>query len=288
MVKQIIILFIIVLVTVVGILYAQRRFAILNSYASRDGLTGLLNRVFGEKEINHRISSQSGGQGIFALIDVDNFKSVNDFFGHERGDQILKDMAQTFQKFFYKNATVCRIGGDEFVIYIEVHHTIEDTREKLELLANSVRKDISDGNNTVRISCSIGAVEVPRDGDKFAYLCYLADKALYRSKALGRDCITYYSEELERNVRDQEQYAISLTDYRGILDSIQNMGVYVIRELDHRVLYYNQMGKVLVPDIEVGAICEEAFENIGSVIQSRIMWQGRVPAFVIQVAKNLT
>lgn len=125
------------------------------------------------------------------MIDMDNFRDVNDTLGHVRGDQVLSDVANKLQDAVGENGIVGRIGGDEFAVLLA---NMRRTKEII-AAAEGICAALSYDMNGVRVSASIGIAMYPRHGDTFGELYERADAALYRAKGLGRDRFVIYKDE---------------------------------------------------------------------------------------------
>jgi len=164
----------------------------LEEYSMQDELTGLPNRRYAFAEIEHLINNWRRYGGVFSLlfIDVDKFKAVNDNFGHEYGDKVLKWMA-TFLKAHLRNTDIpCRLGGDEFLI-ISSHCNAENAM-KLGIKiskASSVysRQEIE---NSWEPSLSIGVAEIDLTCKTVNDILKKADQAMYNSKKQGGGLVT--------------------------------------------------------------------------------------------------
>jgi diguanylate cyclase (GGDEF)-like protein len=163
----------------------------LRHVAQHDMLTGLPNRALFNDRLNQELARAKRQQGRFAMIflDLDNFKPVNDNFGHDVGDQLLQQVARRLQACVRAADTVARIGGDEFVVILAQLHTTES----IVLLANKLHQALKsafvlDGHN-LSISCCIGVAVYPENGSDAAALTKCADDAMYQAKKDGRDCV---------------------------------------------------------------------------------------------------
>jgi diguanylate cyclase (GGDEF)-like protein len=158
-----------------------------------DPLTGLYNRRplehTLEREILRALRSFEP-VGVMA-IDIDRFKRINDTQGHDTGDAVLRAAARVFAACVRKEDVVCRAGGDEFVIILPgmgeqgLRSRAEKLREELS------RTPIRVGEDTVRVTVSIGVAAFPEDGAAHGELLRAADSALYQAKALGRDRVAF-------------------------------------------------------------------------------------------------
>ena len=124
--------------------------------------------------------------GWMLFVDVDNFKAINDTFGHAFGDKVLSSVAGMLCKSFYSWGTVGRLGGDEFAVVIERPMGKEKLSEVLEALLKDVPKALTEH----KVSCSVGVARFCR-GDDVEHILEEADSALYEAKSRGRACYVF-------------------------------------------------------------------------------------------------
>lgn len=159
----------------------------LKDLASKDPLTELLNRRAGEQLLiqydNHR--KHYGKPVCLIMLDVDNFKKVNDTFGHGVGDEVLKTISRTLLKEARSSDNVIRWGGEEFLIIVP-----EATLQETSVLTERIRKSISDQVNSEvgQVTASFGIAEL-LSTETTASLINRADKALYKAKLSGKNCV---------------------------------------------------------------------------------------------------
>ena len=166
----------------------------LEQISATDELTGLYNRRTGVQRIEEALQDSSRVSYAFIMLDIDNFKQINDNYGHGVGDQTLVFLSKTLKSIFETDSIVTRLGGDEFVVLLYNLPTEYDIRKsvgvyKVNLLINYLQHtplDYLDGN-TVSVSCGV----VLEDGD-FDSLYQKSDIALYSSKAAGKGKVTVY------------------------------------------------------------------------------------------------
>ncbi len=167
----------------------------IKSKSQQDALTGLWNRSYTEDCVDRIFAN--GGSGTVFMIDMDNFKAINDNYGHIAGDQVLRMFADTLRKFAQEGDVACRIGGDEFVLFIRN----ERSKSVLSNLASDIISDIcyklEEGKFDTNTSVSIGIAQYPEDGKTFKDLYNAADKALYYVKQNGKNSFYFYSEQSE-------------------------------------------------------------------------------------------
>ncbi|MDE6615572.1 MAG: sensor domain-containing diguanylate cyclase, partial [Lachnospiraceae bacterium] len=166
--------------------------------AENDLLTGVLNKKTIEAKIAEQLKDKHEGRNyIFFMVDLDNFKNVNDTLGHIYGDKAIADTAGALTEIFHSNAFIGRLGGDEFAVCaiydaFDEESLMEFIIKNAEKVCEANRREYSDGANTVRISSSVGISIGPKDGRDFELLYKKADEALYNSKKTGKNKFTVY------------------------------------------------------------------------------------------------
>ena len=149
------------------------------------------------------------------ILDLDNFKQINDSFGHLAGDYILKSIGEGLKEVCGKNAYVGRYGGDEFLILVPNIVTYNDVHKFLENLyeRNSVfRRYYNDGTRDIYVTATLGSAIFPENANSFKELFEMADKALYRGKLKGRNCYIIYVDSKHRNIVIHEKVERSLVE----------------------------------------------------------------------------
>lgn len=160
----------------------------LEEKSRMDGLTRLLNRTTLEQLINELFAKAADQPHVLFVIDVDDFKSINDTYGHVSGDETLCAISHTLRNCFRKSDYIGRIGGDEFVVLMcdvkgDIHQMIE---AKLTLLQNQL-KNLRYEQHNLCVTCSIGVAIYPEQGTTYHALFKHADTALYVAKNEGKD-----------------------------------------------------------------------------------------------------
>ena len=154
----------------------------LRQQAQQDALTGLYNRA-GVKLINARLEQMP--RGVLFMLDLDDFKAVNDNYGHATGDKLLCAVARTLEETFRSDDIVARVGGDEFVAFLAGSDNEHVARQKAQELLDRV-KNIQIEGFTSHVSVSIGAACAPANGRTYEALSVVADEALYIVKNAGK------------------------------------------------------------------------------------------------------
>lgn len=166
--------------------------------AKRDLFTGLYNRSTAEELIDDYLTNADAHSiAAMMILDVDNFKSINDKYGHAVGDTALQQIAAAIRPLFRKGDILARIGGDEFLIMmvdISEGYSVEKRAQDILNALGTIRLDGVEGNP---ISCSIGISMYPAHANTFETLYYKADKAMYSAKKNGKHTMAMYDEELD-------------------------------------------------------------------------------------------
>lgn len=165
----------------------------LEEKVKEDALTGLLNKVTTEKQIQDALSSKSDSAYAFLMLDIDNFKVVNDSFGHAFGDLAIIEFAKELKGSvrMIAGSIVGRIGGDEFTVFIPYESQIE-LEEMVAQYVQRLSRTISIDTKTCHITASIGVALYPIDGVSFEQLYQKADIALYQAKRNGKNDYMFY------------------------------------------------------------------------------------------------
>lgn len=160
--------------------------------AERDALTDVYNRETTMAQIR-RFLSEEGANGIHLLfmIDVDNFKLINDSCGHQKGDEALVHIATAIRNVFRDTDIVGRIGGDEFFALMKNAENPQIEYKKAEQLVEALQYHCAEGGICIELSGSVGISRYDKDGKPLEQLYAEADSALYRAKHMGKNCFAF-------------------------------------------------------------------------------------------------
>jgi diguanylate cyclase (GGDEF)-like protein len=163
-------------------------------HANYDSLTALPNRSFFKKKLNHTLdeSLQNGSKTALFFIDVDNFKKVNDTYGHNIGDKMLVTIAKRLVNSIRKDDIVARIGGDEFVIIAKNIKNIKNAKQLAFKLQEKIKQPLEIDTNIFNVSLSIGIAIYPQHAATSDDLLKNADIAMYEVKKEKRDGFKIY------------------------------------------------------------------------------------------------
>ncbi|MDE5946738.1 MAG: GGDEF domain-containing protein [Oscillospiraceae bacterium] len=174
----------------------------LDTKAHIDLLTGVLNKRSFEEAVENTLNSINNSRhNALILLDVDNFKGVNDTLGHSYGDKVLADIGNILNTVFTTDDYTGRLGGDEFCVLLNIplpqqKNYMNLIKEKCDALSNAFHNNYTGDDNKYKISASIGVAVFPNHGRNFPELYKCADKALYESKHKGKDMYTIFCSDL--------------------------------------------------------------------------------------------
>ena len=193
--------------------------AIIESQANTDYLTGLPNRRRFDAVLKEKLDE--GQSGAVLLLDLDNFKEINDTLGHAYGDEVLKAISKKLKLTEYKEQSVFRFGGDEFLFIID-HHTTEELEAFIEKLIELFRKPIEVGKEEILVNFSIGVSRFPEDGLSVNILLRNTDLAMYAVKALGKDNYRMFDKTLLSNIQARSDIE------KNIRNALENNGFKLV------------------------------------------------------------
>ncbi len=170
----------------------------IRSLAQHDPLTGLANRRFFDESLRAAmpLAQRHGRPLALLLLDIDNFKYINDSYGHDAGDTLLAEVARRLQGTLRGGDMLCRLGGDEFAVLAHEFATAAQAHHLAQRLLAALERPIRVESVDVNCSVSIGVACYPSGASTADELMKHADLAMYRSKRAGRNRISFYSESL--------------------------------------------------------------------------------------------
>ncbi|MBR1854307.1 MAG: diguanylate cyclase [Lachnospiraceae bacterium] len=189
----------------------------------RDYLTGVLTKAEITDFAINTIDVKKVNNVTLSIIDIDYFKKVNDVYGHMMGDEVLKRVAGIIRNEVRDEGIVGRFGGDEFLVLFYNAYDMENMRERLRSIKNSVASSFvkTESGEDISITLSIGCAAYPKDADNYEDLFFLADFALYRAKEKGRNRYIIYNHEKHGTIEDIKNKKMSV----NTLNSRGNMSV---------------------------------------------------------------
>ncbi len=230
--------------SVVSTVVAERKVELL---AYRDTLTSLPNRLLFADRLEHSIDRSARHRESLALllVDMDDFKLVNDSFGHDAGDKLIKAVGDLLSRSLRRADTVARLGGDEFAVIVESIDGVDDAISIADNLSTILEHNVRLDDQETFTGASIGIAIYPEDGEDARTLLKNADTALFRAKENGRHCFQFYKPEmsvtamerleLENSLRralDEDQFVVF---YQPTIDIHKNeiVGVEALLRWEH-------------------------------------------------------
>lgn len=177
---------------IVNVDYQKRELDALEYKATRDPLTGVYNREVTIKKIEKYIRGNNTGKHALLFIDFDDFKKVNDTYGHLLGDKVLTYVIGKIKSVFAEGEIIGRIGGDEFIVFIGYIESDEEVIRKVNTIIKVLNTTYEDDKYSIKISGSVGIALYPEDGHNYEQLIQCADKALYNIKNKGKNNYMFY------------------------------------------------------------------------------------------------
>ena len=153
----------------------------------QDALTRLFTRETLKKHISY-LKTTDNSFGLY--LDIDDFKKINDIYGHHRGDEFIIKVADHFISQWEHNVLYYRLGGDEFFVYVK-DHTLEQVRHRAKKIIKDI-EDLTSEGKKVGVSCSIGIIKMTEDLRDYNLLLDLSDQTMYRAKKNGKGQISIY------------------------------------------------------------------------------------------------
>jgi diguanylate cyclase (GGDEF)-like protein/PAS domain S-box-containing protein len=238
--------------------------------AYHDGLTKLPNRKLLEDRYKLQIAqaSREGYYSALLFLDLDRFKHINDTYGHNVGDELLKETAIRLQRILRQSDTVCRLGGDEFIIFLPMisqdpEKSLEHTWQVSRKIHQALSKEYDLAGHNLYITTSIGAVLIHGKEEKLDEILRKADIAMYHAKRRGQGITSFYEEEMDKQLRrtirmehnlrhaiDREELFMQ---YQPIID-IEKERIYGVEAL----LRWRLPDGTLVPPAEFIPVAEES------------------------------
>ncbi len=201
---------------------------IIEYLAYHDALTNLPNRRLLVERLTKDIarSKHHKHHGALLFLDLDNFKNINDSLGHQQGDELLKQLAYRLDRCLRDEDTASRLGGDEFVLLMpELADSQEIAVEVAMRMAREVQKQLSQpfqlNDDEIHMAASIGVALFPTHGDNADDLLKRADYAMYQAKAVGRNTLSLYRNDM------QEQANLLMSQEQGLRNALKNCSLVI-------------------------------------------------------------
>lgn len=181
----------------------------LKRSGGRDPLTGVFNRKGGDEAVADYMKAHAGQKALVLALDIDNFKLVNDVYGHSVGDEALKTLVRDMRETFGEESIITRNGGDEFILF-RPYEDFSSITKAMDDFTRSPHTFMA-GKREVKFYASLGCAAYPEQGDSYGNLCIRADYALYGAKLNGKAGWRQFDGSI--TVTDKRsQFGFNLTD----------------------------------------------------------------------------
>ncbi len=208
--------------------------------AKKDHLTNLYNKNAAFRRIKEFMKQeQKTTNSAMMLIDLDNFKAINDNFGHMFGDAVLIEVAGLLKKLFHLEDIIARVGGDEFLIYIHNLPQEEILAEKAKSLINAIQNILAQELQSCHLSCSIGAAYYHKDAENFHDLYQCCDRALHSAKVQGKNKCALYDKDTMSKIFDLGSQELMRPNTRIESDEAYDFETIALIQEIARDLYQN-------------------------------------------------
>ena len=185
----------IVVVNIIGKLRNNEKKKELEDKADTDLLTGLTNKLATERKIKEYMAQSPNSQSMLFILDVDNFKKINDTMGHAFGDEVLRSLGHQITAIFRATDIIGRVGGDEFMIFLKGVSDDNSVRKEAQKVENFFHNFQAGEYVKYAATASIGVAIFPQEGNDFESLYKAADQGLYKAKKRGKNQLAFYRDE---------------------------------------------------------------------------------------------
>lgn len=250
--------------------------------AQYDALTGLPNRMLAMDRLTQLLkeSNRTQKKGAVLFLDLDGFKRVNDSLGHESGDRLLVQAAERLTGAVREDDTVCRLGGDEFIILLKGLAQASEAQYVAETLLSCFKEIFIIDERELIVTASIGISVFPEDGNTPVELLRNADTAMYHSKEQGRNTYNYYTESMNRDVtrrlavEEQLNSALERSEFTVVFQPLIDLNSHRICGAEALLRWHNPVLGQVTPD-EFIPIAEQSgsiFEIGNFVLSQALQW----------------
>ena len=179
-------------INIVGKIRSNEKKKELENKADTDLLTGLSNKLATERKIKDYMAKNPDKQSMMFMIDIDNFKKINDTMGHAFGDEVLRALGVQIGAIFRASDIVGRVGGDEFLVFLKDISNDEDILKEAKKVENFFKSFQAGEYVKYKATASIGVAVFPQEGDDFETLYKAADQGVYKAKKRGKNQLAFY------------------------------------------------------------------------------------------------
>jgi diguanylate cyclase (GGDEF)-like protein len=245
-----------------------------------DELTGLPNRKLIEQHANHLLDDGGNSRFALAFLDIDNFKQINDYYGHAAGDALLVEVAKRLGRDLRQSDTLSRISGDEFLLLLNPVQSAKEVGEFITFLLNKLKSPFFVEGSEVFASASIGVSLYPEHGRSYKALRQGADFAMYRVKNDTKGTATFFDAGMEREalarmeIEQSLRVAILEKRFRCAFQPKVDIRTQELRGIEALVRLRGDNGVIQAPGtfinlaVELGLIDELTHLVLGEIMKS--------------------
>lgn len=188
-------IFMVIIINIISKIRSNEKKKELEDKADTDLLTGLTNKLATERKIKDYMAKNPNSQSMLFILDVDNFKKINDTMGHAFGDEVLRSLGQQITAIFRATDIIGRVGGDEFMIFLKGVSDGDSVRKEAKKVENFFHNFQAGEYVKYAATASIGVAIFPQEGNDFESLYKAADQGLYKAKKRGKNQLAFYRDE---------------------------------------------------------------------------------------------
>ena len=188
-------IFMVIIINIISKIRSNEKKKELEDKADTDLLTGLTNKLATERKIKDYMAKNPNSQSMLFILDVDNFKKINDTMGHAFGDEVLRSLGQQITAIFRATDIIGRVGGDEFMIFLKGVSDGDSVRKEAKKVENFFHSFQAGEYVKYAATASIGVAIFPHEGNDFESLYKAADQGLYKAKKRGKNQLAFYRDE---------------------------------------------------------------------------------------------
>lgn len=193
----------VVIINIIGKIRNNNKKKELEDKADTDLLTGLTNKLATERKIKEFMAQNPNSQSMMFMVDIDNFKKINDTMGHAFGDEVLRSLGQQIGALFRATDIIGRVGGDEFMIFLKGVNDSDSVRKEAKKVEHFFHNFQAGEYVKYAATASIGVAVFPQEGADFETLYKAADQGVYKAKKRGKNQLAFYRDEWMEPKGDQ-------------------------------------------------------------------------------------
>lgn len=187
---------VVMVINIIGKIRSNEKKKELEDKADTDQLTGLNNKLATERKIKEYMAQNPNKQSMMFILDIDNFKKINDTMGHAFGDEVLRSLGTQIGTIFRASDIIGRVGGDEFMVFLKDISTDEDILKEAKKVETFFKSFQAGEYVKYKATASIGVAVFPQEGAEFETLYKAADQGLYKAKKRGKNQLAFYRDRV--------------------------------------------------------------------------------------------